>query len=124
MKTKQSNMVRRATAMFMAVIMLLLIINKALFIHTHILEDGTVIVHAHPYNKSEDSKPVKTHHHSNYALLFFHNINLLFFISFFFAFGTFTYIVKFYFSSKKHYSYFIGKNKKDRAPPFYLYNQA
>ena len=120
MKTKQSNIARRVTAMFMAVMMLLLIINKALFIHTHILDDGTVIVHAHPYNKSEDQEPVKTHHHSNYALLILHHLSTLFFISFFFIFNSFAYSVKLHIFHHKKQICQCSKSNNDRAPPLTL----
>jgi len=55
-------------------IMGLLIANKALFIHTHKLEDGRIVVHAHPYNKSGDSEsPYKNHSHTKLELLFYQN---------------------------------------------------
>jgi len=57
----------------------LMMANKAIFTHTHKLENGTVVTHAHPYNKTDDSKPFKSHHHSSTELLFFNNVELLFF---------------------------------------------
>ncbi|OYT15398.1 MAG: hypothetical protein B7C24_13235 [Bacteroidetes bacterium 4572_77] len=30
--------------------------NNVFFIHTHVLQDGRIIAHAHPYSKSEDGK--------------------------------------------------------------------
>jgi len=60
----------------------MLITNKAVFLHVHKLEDGTIIVHAHPYDKSNDSKPYKSHHHSNAEFLFFQNLEILFLIVF------------------------------------------
>lgn len=38
-------------------------INSILFVHTHTLENGSTIVHSHPYNKSDESK--QKHHHSH-----------------------------------------------------------
>ncbi len=55
----------------------MLIANKAVFMHTHRLNDGTIIEHAHPYNKSTDSKPYKSHHHTKAELLFFQNFEIL-----------------------------------------------
>jgi hypothetical protein len=63
-------------------VMGMLITNKAVFLHVHKLEDGTIIVHAHPYDKSNDSKPYKSHHHSNAEFLFFQNLEILFLIVF------------------------------------------
>jgi hypothetical protein len=63
-------------------IMGLFIANKAIFLHVHKLADGTIIEHAHPYDKSNDSKPYKSHHHSNAEFLFFQNLEILFLIVF------------------------------------------
>lgn len=96
----------------------LLITNKIVFTHIHKLDDGTIVEHAHPYNKADDSDPLKKHHHSNAELLFFNNLNILFLIAFV-ALG----IV---FSVKKKRSSFYLKLAlwlthinlhKERAPP-------
>ena len=47
----------------------MLITNKAVFMHVHKLEDGSIVVHAHPYNESDNKTPYKTHHHSKTELL-------------------------------------------------------
>ncbi len=41
-----------------------LTVNKGVFLHSHITADGKVIVHAHPYQKSNNSKAPVQHHHS------------------------------------------------------------
>lgn len=60
----------------------LFIANKAIFLHVHKLNDGTIIEHAHPYDKSNDSKPYKSHHHSNAEFSFFQNLEILFLVVF------------------------------------------
>ncbi|HDR68646.1 MAG TPA: hypothetical protein ENN61_06290 [Bacteroidaceae bacterium] len=50
--------------------------------HTHILANGMVISHAHPYDKSNDSQPYKSHQHSNAELLFLGNQDILFLVVF------------------------------------------
>ncbi|MDX9908897.1 MAG: hypothetical protein RBS23_05490 [Mariniphaga sp.] len=60
----------------------LFIANKAIFLHAHKFADGTTIEHAHPYDKSNDSEPFKTHHHSSAEFLFFQNLEILFLIVF------------------------------------------
>ncbi|RZT91789.1 hypothetical protein EV201_3002 [Ancylomarina subtilis] len=55
----------------------LLILNNILFTHSQILFDGSVIIHAHPYNKT--SNPPQNHHHDKDELLILANIALLFF---------------------------------------------
>lgn len=46
-----------------------LIANKAFFSHIHILPDGSIIVHAHPYSKKkQDNSSKKTNHsHTNFS---------------------------------------------------------
>ena len=54
------------------------LLNNILFTHQHILENGTVVIHAHPYDKS-DSKPDKSHHHDKAELFILHTLKILFF---------------------------------------------
>lgn len=62
----------------MICIMGTMISNRMLFIHSHKLADGTVVTHAHPYNKSDDSSPFKSHNHTRAELLFTENSEILF----------------------------------------------
>jgi len=55
-----------------------LIANKGLFIHTHKLENGSLVTHSHPYDKKQDSEPFKKHHHTKAEFIFFENLNILF----------------------------------------------
>ena len=98
--------------------MVSLIANKAVFSHAHRLNDGTVVKHSHPYDKSNDSEPYKSHHHTNTELLFFQNLEILF-LMVFFAFALFTLVKK-----AKHSSNIITKHTlsciilhNGRAPP-------
>jgi hypothetical protein len=54
--------------------------SQAVYTHQHILKDGTIITHAHPYDKS-DSKPFKSHHHSQSELILLSVLKVLFFTS-------------------------------------------
>lgn len=50
--------------------MLLLFYNQAAYWHYHILGDGTVVKHAHPYNtESSGTTPYQNHRHSDFELL-------------------------------------------------------
>jgi hypothetical protein len=60
----------------------LFIANKAIFLHLHKLNNGTIIEHAHPFDKSNDSKPYKSHDHSNAEFLLFQNLETFFLIVF------------------------------------------
>ncbi|NOZ33685.1 MAG: hypothetical protein GXO80_00110 [Chlorobi bacterium] len=96
----------------------LFIVNKGVFMHSHKLANGSVISHSHPYNKSEDSKPYKSHHHTDTEFFFFQNLRILFLIIFF-NFILFVVIKK-----VKYSFYFIIRHSliseilhKGRAPP-------
>jgi len=73
-----SNISKKTFAILMIGTMGLLIVNKGLFIHSHKLEDGSIIIHAHPYDKNQDSEPFKKHHHSKAEFIFLQSLNQLF----------------------------------------------
>ncbi len=62
----------------MIVISGLLIINNVIFLHSHKLDNGNFVTHAHLYDKTNDSAPIKSHHHSKTELIFLENFQLLF----------------------------------------------
>ena len=53
-------------------------LNSLIYTHSHKLDDGTVITHAHPFSKSSDTDPYKSHEHSSEELTFL--ANLIYFI--------------------------------------------
>ena len=55
--------------------------SKALYQHAHKLADGSVVTHAHPFNKSNDNSPFKKHQHASFEYYILENANLLFAIS-------------------------------------------
>jgi len=99
-------------------ILAMLIANKAVFTHTHKLSDGTLIEHAHPFDKSNDPGPYKSHHHTNTELLFFQNLEIFSLI----VFLTFAFFTK---VRKATYTSFVQKGYiascisfyQGRAPP-------
>ena len=78
MKLNIQHTTKKTIAYLILGLMCLLIINKAVFLHSHVLADGTVISHAHPYPSTDDSKPFQSHHHTKAAFFLFDNIQLLF----------------------------------------------
>ncbi|MBE9484104.1 MAG: hypothetical protein IMY74_04620 [Bacteroidetes bacterium] len=78
-KKMVTEIIKRSFAWLLIISMGMLIANKAVFFHEHILPDGTVIAHAHPYDKSADPEPYKTHHHSEAELFSFCQADKLFF---------------------------------------------
>ncbi|MFO7754772.1 MAG: hypothetical protein R6V34_02195 [Bacteroidales bacterium] len=71
-----------------AVVILLLIIfadqvfNKVVYLHTHVLDSGNVLTHAHPFDKGVDTEPVKRHQHTWEQIMFLDNIQFLFLVFF------------------------------------------
>jgi len=78
MKTFVKNITKKFGAICMIGIIGLLIINNVMFLHSHKLVNGNIVIHAHPYNKSNDSAPFKSHHHSKTELIYLTNLQLLF----------------------------------------------
>jgi hypothetical protein len=97
----------------------LLLVNNAVFYHSHVLANGQVVSHAHPYNKSSDKDPIKTHHHSNAEFLFLDLVQLLFFL-FLTGIGLAVFSQKAPHFRKKEelhpFGFFL--NTRNRAPPF------
>ncbi len=83
MKTKFKNITIKSVSYLLIVMMSIFVINNVLFIHAHKMDDGRIVVHAHPYDKSDDSQPYKSHHHTKTELLFFDNVKLHFLFVFF-----------------------------------------
>jgi hypothetical protein len=98
----------------------MLVFNQGIFLHTHKLGDGKVIVHAHPYKKTEDTAPFKSHHHTKAEILFFYHIELLFPL-FFLVFILFPLCCKFGLSvyPMQPYRVFWIHYIRGRAPPVF-----
>jgi len=96
----------------------MLIVNKSIFTHTHKLADGTIMIHSHPYDRSNDSKPYKTHQHTKTEFLFFQNNEILFSLLFLtIAFNPFAQKTYFCFHISSNYASACIIIHKSRAPP-------
>ena len=109
--------IRLATWLMIAVFGLILV-NNALYTHSHIKSDGTLVTHAHPFNKSNDSAPIKKHQHSHAYYLCAESIDILYLISFSFIF--FHVIIRkrnLFYSKRRSYLIFWQQSPQGRAPP-------
>ena len=92
--------------------------------HYHILSDGTVIQHAHPFKNSNSNSPFQNHKHSKTEFAFLtaiNNVVTLVALALILITGTLPFIQRKYFEIKsfpKKSLYF--KTLKSRAPPFYM----
>ncbi len=97
MKLIIRNIIIKNVAFLLIGIMVIMIANQAVFTHFHLLSNGLVITHAHPYNKNSDKAPFKKHHHSSAEYVLLKQVRILFIgftvsISFFLFSKKFSYI--------------------------------
>lgn len=120
MQEYRKNILKKSIAFLMLAIVMMLTVNKVLYIHTHQLSDGTIVVHSHPYNKTDDNQPIKSHYHSKFEFVFLQNLYILF--SFFFLALSIGIILKtelvFNSENQKEIAHCILK-RKSRAPPIF-----
>ncbi len=99
-------------------LILFFIINKILYTHSHILSNGTVITHAHPYDKSADNSPFKSHQHGSVELVILSAVSFLpaIYLTFFLAIiSQKTYLIIPFLGEK--YLFNCWRKINGRAPP-------
>ena len=69
--------IKQLGVILMILVMTALLINKAVYIHVHVMPNGTVVTHAHPFSKTADSKQGQSHHHSNLEFFMFQALEIL-----------------------------------------------
>lgn len=77
MKREVKNTIKQLSVGLMILIMAVLLVNKAVYTHLHVMPNGSVLTHAHPFNKTNDSKQGKSHHHSNLELFLIQGLELM-----------------------------------------------
>lgn len=118
MKISFFHSVRKKLAIVLAVVIGMVVINNIVFMHAHILDNGKIIVHAHPYNKSQDPSPFKEHQHSAKEFLHISHIQLLFFVFFLIiALSVFNRPIKKCRSNESPYNRLCYVSIRGRAPP-------
>jgi hypothetical protein len=65
MKGRFRSDLKRLAAGLMIALMVLLLVNRAVYIHIHVLPDGSVHSHAHPFSKNPHSSNGTGHQHSS-----------------------------------------------------------
>lgn len=68
---------KRTFSILLIVVMSALIFNKVVYIHIHVLPDGSMVTHAHPYSKGSDGNPAPRHQHSNLELFLLYQMDVL-----------------------------------------------
>ncbi len=85
-KKKNRKKLLRAAALLLITMYVVQVFNNSFYLHTHELAPGKVVTHAHPYNKSSDTEPVKSHNHTWDQIITLENMELLFPVLFLFLF--------------------------------------
>ena len=68
---------KRTLSILLIVIMAALMINRILYTHIHVLPDGSVVTHAHPFSKSTEGNSRSSHQHSNTELFLLDQLDIL-----------------------------------------------
>ena len=69
--------IKGLTLAAMILIMAALLINNAVYTHVHVMPDGTMRTHAHPFSKAPDSSKGQSHKHTNLEFFIFQGLDLL-----------------------------------------------
>lgn len=80
---KRKNILQLAASLLI-VVFVLQVFNKTFYLHTHLSEQGIIVTHAHPYNKTADSEPVKSHRHTRDQMMVLSSFDFLFPVLFLF----------------------------------------
>lgn len=117
------NLYKKYFTIFLVAIVGGLILNNILFMHLHFLSDGEIIVHAHPFSKTDKAEnPLQQHQHSKSQILFFDSLLLLFAVAIIHLFSS---IVRKWEPLSFHYSYSLLENTPqviaNKAPPSFSF---
>ena len=73
---------KRTLSILLIVAMAALMINRIVYTHIHVLYNGSVVTHAHPFSKSTEGNPDSSHQHSNPELFLLNQLYpLILFVS-------------------------------------------
>lgn len=112
------NINRKIVALLMLSVVCILLANKIIFTHSHRTIDGIIITHYHPFNKSNDTEPFKSHHHSNAEFYVLENLKIFLpSVIFYFAFITLFISVDYIFYKPVFHTQEDIKLPSYRAPP-------
>ena len=114
------NIPTKAITIFLIVVVGIFSLNEYLYIHKHIYKDSSVVIHAHPYNKSKDADRNKSHQHATGDLAFLASLKT-FLPNAIFKFITVVSSVKFVFIDKtlQFAPKFVYLFSQERAPPYF-----
>ena len=68
---------KRITLAMLILVMGCLLVNQALYTHTHVLPDGSIVSHAHPFSKNAGCNKSTSHQHSSSELFLLNLLDVL-----------------------------------------------
>lgn len=118
MKLIKRDIILKCFNLFFLSILLFNITNSIVNVHSHQLENGEVVTHAHPFDHQDDDAPFKSHQHSNFEYIVLDTFNHFLIGSFLFAA-----LVLFASNTEKNYKLkslqkqFLFCLKQNKSPP-------
>ena len=106
---------------------LLLFFNQVAYWHYHILENGLVVEHAHPYkNNTIPDYPFQKHHHSDFEYTLLAQISQLAGILIFFVLASYIFFTSAHQLLLQNHAIFLQHDylevKNPRGPPYFTYS--
>jgi len=113
--------IRKGIAILLLSLVTAITINNAVFLHSHVVGHNIIITHAHPFDKSADNLPFKTHKHTNFEYTITQGFGI-FLLSSVLALTFFTIVKKVqYYQFKERLFKIIPIEPSQRGPPAYSF---
>jgi len=77
MKSRANHSFKQLSVGLMILIMGIILVNRAVYTHVHVLPDGSMIAHAHPFSKNSENNKNNSHQHSNLDIFLLDMMNVL-----------------------------------------------
>lgn len=77
MNSRVNHWFKQLSVGLMILIMGIILVNKAVYTHVHVLPDGSMTVHAHPFSKNTENNKGNSHQHSNLDIFLLEMMNVL-----------------------------------------------
>lgn len=116
---KFKNIPSKTIAIFLIVIVGIFSINEYLYIHKHISNNGGIIIHAHPYDKSKDTGQNKSHKHGTGDLVYLTSLQTFLPAVVFIFIAHVTYLEHIFTEKALIFKpQFVFLSTRERGPPF------
>ena len=121
MKIKKAKILSLSVIWLVIVTMMVFTANSIFNRHIHKLQNGSIIAHSHPYNKSQPTAPYQPHKHTKIEIVLFQSAD-----AWFFCFTSLSLILSIllrellFYNKTEEYRFITIQHFRNRAPPFSL----